>query len=433
MRAGWAVVVLAATLATGACAPAVPTLPSEGGPSWLEIKSEHFRLWTDDSLERGQRLVRDLERRREVIASAMGKAASRAMAFVISVRSTRERAVYVPLDFVGVAWGPHNPTGQAGIFLNADYKDRDHVVSHELAHVVSLAWFANLPGWLTEGIGTYFEMVDVDTDDTSVKIGIPRSDRGDMLRQQLLITVPQLFACRESRCMDGTFYAASWAVFTLLLNEHYDGLARYLQRMNELRFELPGGQWEGEPSSLSPDEAARERDLRRERWQSLEAEAWQRAFPDLSLEKLDAELAEWLRTGKLRIPRIDVAVREFPTTVRRLSDADVLAGRSWLRYRYTDDTAATLRDARAALALDRTNVLARIVATTLTHTITADDARATAAAHPDDWRALRLVLRALHGSPEADESLDRLCAMAGATAPECGPGGQQREPRAARK
>lgn len=245
MKRCWGWLILALSIA--ACGPAIPHLPSDGGPAWFEIQSDHFRLWTDDSIERGQKLVRDLERRREVIASAMGQVSSRATAFVISLRGARERAVYVPLGFVGVAWGPHNPTGQSGILINADYKDDDHVVSHELAHVVSLAWFANLPGWLNEGIATYFEMVDVDNDDTSVKIGIPRSDRGDVLRRRLLISVPELFGCSSDRCKDDSFYAASWAVFTLLLNEHYDQLARYLQRMNELLINTPATRWEGEP------------------------------------------------------------------------------------------------------------------------------------------------------------------------------------------
>jgi hypothetical protein len=414
-----------------ACAPAVPHLPSEGGPRWMEVRSEHFRLWTDDSLERGQKLVRDLERRREVIASAMGAPASRAMAFVVSVRSTRERAVYVALDFVGVAWGPHNPTGQPGILIAADHNDRDHVVSHELAHVVTLGWFANLPPWLSEGIATYFEMVDVDNDDTSVKIGVPRPDRGDILRGRLVLTVPDMFACTSDRCKDGTFYAASWAVFTLLLNQHYDQLARYLQRLNQLSQDIPGARWEGETSELSADQAASYRARWLEQWKRDQAAAWNDAFPDLPPEKLDAELLEWLRTGKLRLPRIDVTVHEFPTAVRVLGDADVLAARSWLRYWYTDDNAAALRDAEAALALDRTNVLAHLIATTLTHAISPEAARATAAAHPDDWRAQRLVVRAVHGTPEAAQALDRLCEMSGGTAPECGAARHRAAPTAA--
>lgn len=425
---GWAV----SALWIVACAPAIPHLPSEGGPVWFEIRSEHFRLWTDDSIGRGRKLVRDLERRREVIASAMGKASSRATAFVISVRSARERAVYVPAEFVGVAYGPDNPTGQSGILINADYKDDDHVVSHELAHVVSLGWFANLPPWVNEGIATYFEMVDVDNDDTSVKIGIPRSDRGDLiLHGRFVISVPDVFACYERRCMDDAFYAASWAVFTLLLNEHYEQLARYLQRMNELRIDTPATRWDGEPSDLPSEQAARDRS-RYEQWKQGERAAWRDAFPDLPPEKLDAELTEWLHTGKVRVPRIDVVVREYPTTVRKLGDADVLAGRSWLRYHFTADSAAALRDAQAALALDSTNVLARITATTLTHTIAPDDARATATAHPDDWRALRLVERALHGTAEGDAATERLCAMSGGSAPECRPGRHRAERAAGR-
>ena len=423
-------VVVSMVLSVAGCAPAVPLLPSQGGPTWLEIKSEHFRLWTDDSLERGQRLVRDLERRREVIASAMGAASSRAMAFVISVRSSRERAVYMPLQFVGMASGPRNPTGQPFILIAADYNDRDHIVSHELAHVVSFSWFKNLPPWLNEGIATYFEMVDVDSDDTSVKIGIPRSDRGGILRGRLPLSVSELFACREDRCMDDVFYAASWATFTLLLNDHYDEFAHYLKRMNEVRLETTPERWDGEASGLPPDDAAAARKRRREQWERGQADAWHEAFPDLPPDKLETELIEWLRTGKVRVPRIDVTVREFPTAVRKLGDADALAARSWLRYRYTDDNAAALHDAEAALALDRTNVLARIVATTLTHEITADDARATAAAHPDDWRALRLVERALHGSPESDQALHRMCTMSGNTAPDCGQRPRD-EPRAA--
>src|SRR5262249_35743774 len=148
-------------------------------------------------------------------------------------------------------------------------------------------------------------------------------------------------------------------------------------------------------------------------WKQAETEAWRDAFPDLSPERLDAELTEWLRTGKVRVPQIDVTVREVRATVRKLGDADALAVRSWLRYRSTAENAAALHDADAALALDRTNVLARIVATTLTHAITPDDARATAAAHADDWRALRLVGRALNGTPEADQAFLRMCALSG--------------------
>jgi len=86
---------------------------------------------------------------------------------------------------------------------------------------------------------------------------------------------------------------------------------------------------------------------------------------------------------------------------------------------FTDDLESGRANIDAALARDRTNVLARLVHASMTHAIALDDARATVAAHPDDWRALRLVELALHGTPEGDQTLDRLCAMSSNTAPEC--------------
>jgi hypothetical protein len=75
--------------------------------------------------------------------------------------------------------------------------------------------------------------------------------------------------------------------------------------------------------------------------------------------------------------------------------------------------------AAEALAIDRTNVLARLISTELTHEISPDDARATAAAHPDDWRAWRLVEHAVKDRAEVEAALGHVCALTGNDAPEC--------------
>lgn len=97
----------------------------------------------------------------------------------------------------------------------------------------------------------------------------------------------------------------------------------------------------------------------------------------------------WLMGGKIRIPHIKVATYDFPATERSLGDADVLAARSLL----TPDVGVMRTDAEAALAIDRTNVLARLIKTALTNSIAPDDARATAAAPPTtgasgDWSSM---------------------------------------------
>jgi Protein of unknown function (DUF1570) len=370
-----------------ACGPVIPPLPAQGGPAWLELRSEHFTLWTDASAERGRELMHELETRRQLLMTAMNRAPSKARSFVIALRSVRETGVYLPGMAIAASWDARNPTGEPGILLATTSDDDQHVLSHELTHVISFGIIRNQPHWLAEGIATYFEMVDLDFNERSVQIGLPRDDRPATLRASPPVSAARLFACEESRCKEDRFYATSWALFSFVLNQRYDQLGRYLERLNEL-----------------PDDK--------------QADAWGEAFPDLSLDQLDDELSGWLRSGKLRLPRIDVTVHDVPVRESRLGDADVLAVRSLLNFKFKDVGAAHVA-AEDALAIQRTNLLARLINTELTHEIAPTDARATAAAYPDDWRAWRLVELALKDQPEAEAARNRVCALTGNEAPGC--------------
>jgi Protein of unknown function (DUF1570) len=370
-----------------ACGPVIPPLPSRGGPAWLEVESEHFTLWTDASAERGHELMRELELRHQLLGTAMKHPLSNQRAFVIALRGSRETGEYLPHDAIAFAWDARNPTRQPGILLAANNQDRDHVVSHELTHVISYGFLKNQPHWLAEGIATYFEMVDLESGERSVPVGLPRGDRAAFLLRSRPLEAARLFACRQPRCMNGLFYATSWAVFSFLINQRFDQLHRYLQRLNEL-----------------PDDQ--------------QAEAWAEAFADLPPDRLDDELSKWLRSGELALPRIEVAVHEVATRERPLGDADVLAARSLLALRFKGVEPAHIA-AEEALAIDRTNLIARLVNTELTHEIAPTDARATAAAHPDDWRAWRLVVHAVKDRAEAEAARARVCTLTGNEAPEC--------------
>lgn len=371
-----------------ACAPAIPPLPSRGGPAWLELKSEHFILWTDAPAARGCELVRKMEHHRQVVMRAMNNAPSNARSFVIALNSAREAAAYLPEEFAAVAWNASGPTLQPGILLDADTEDRNHVVSHELTHVISFGIFANLPGWLAEGLAIYFEMVEPNPGETHIKIGLPREDRAGFLLTKPPLSTAKLFACQEIKCMDDAFYATSWALFSFLLNEHTVQFIHYLRRLQEVP-------------------------------EAKQAEVWHDVFPGLSPDKLDHLLKNWLNSGLLATPLIEVTVKDFPATERQLGDGDVLAARSLLDFMFTQDVSAMRANLAAGLAIDRTNVLARLVEAALTKSIAPDDARATAAAHPDDWRAWWLVGVAIRGGPEAVEALDKLCELAKNEVPEC--------------
>ena len=388
MRTGWWSIWIALL---AACSPVIPPLPSRGGPAWLEMQSEHFTLWSDAPAKRGHELMHEMELRRQLLVTAMNHAPSKGRAFVIALASAREANVYLPGDAIAAAWDARNPTGQPGILLAANSEDHEHALSHELTHVISFGIIRNQPHWLAEGIATYFEMADLDFDERSVQIGLPREDRSAALRESPPLSAAKLFACEEVRCMDGLYYATSWALFSFLINERYDQLGRYLQRLNELTDDHLADAW---------------------------ANAWVEVFPDLPPDRLDDELSRWRIAGKLRLPSFEVAVDKVATRDRPLGDADVLAAHSLLNFHFKGVGPAHVA-AEEALAVDRTNVLARVINAELTHEITPDDARATAAAHPDDWRAWRLVEHAVKDRAEAEAALGRVCALTGNDAPEC--------------
>lgn len=272
------------------------------------------------------------------------------------------------------------------------------------------------PAWLAEGLATYFEIFAVGTDESSVRVGIPRWDRLARLRRGNPLPAAQLFACERQRCKDSRFYATSWAVVSLLLARHRDQFIDYLQRLNELAHGRSATPRYPAVHDLPQDE--QQRRVQDER--AADAEVWDDAFPHLAPDELDSELWQWIIDGEHVLPTIQVTMAAGPASERTLSDADVLAARAWLGWKFGQSANAVRSDTKAALALDRTSVLAQLVEAAITHAIAPGDARATAAAHPDDWRALRLVELALHGTPEGDAALDRLCAMTAGGAPECG-------------
>jgi hypothetical protein len=175
---------------------------------------------------------------------------------------------------------------------------------------------------------------------------------------------------------------------SFLVNERLVQLIHYLRRMQE----LPEAQ---------------------------QADLWRDSFPELTPDKLDHLLRQWLVSGQLATPLIEVTVQDFPTIERPLGDGDALAARSLLHLMVAHDESAARTDLAAALTVDRTNVLARLVHAAITGSTAPDDARATATAHPDDWRAWWLVGFAVQQGPEAADAFDKLCALAKSEVPEC--------------
>ncbi len=363
------------------CGAAMPKLPSQGGHEWRELKSVNVTLWTNASSKRGLELVHEMEERHQVITRTMNRSARGGRIFAIALRSQRELRAFVPAGVAGVAWSMKNPSGQSGVLLAADEAEPIEavIINHELAYAISLSIIPRQPRWLAKGLASYFENASLDKKGEAT-IGIPRPHLLVEVKQRSLVPAQELFSCRSVDCQTVPFNATSWALLSYLLNVHYDRFGTYLQRLNT----LPG-----------------EAHLR----------AWQEVFPDLPPAELDELLSDWVKSAALAVPRIKVSVKRHLATERLLVDADVLAARGLLYciHGMSDKSRAS---AEAALAIDRTNLLASLLAESFELPLSEEDARRVVAAAPDDWRALALLATKLAPGPELEAIAKRACQQA---------------------
>jgi hypothetical protein len=377
---------LACVVCVAACVPkgpAIPPLPSAGGPAWTELSSEHFVMWTDVPPARGRELVRVLEDHRQVVLDiALGGRDSHAKILAIALRDADEVGAYVPKEFIAYAWGTPNPIRMPVIVFAADTTDENiHIVTHELTHAITFPVVPHQPRWFAEGLAGYFATARLTAARDAVDVGRPLDYIARELATQPRTPIAQLFGCDANPCMDDMFYATTWALFSFFVNNYPQQLTRFMSKFPD----LPHDQWRT---------------------------AWTEAFPGATPDQLDHEMARWLAHGTRKELHYTIKLADYPVAERKLADGDALATRALLRYIFTKSDAETRAALDAALAADKTNLVARLLDAAVAKTSSPDDARATAAAHPDDWRAWWLVGYALQHGPEATDARAKLCMLA---------------------
>ncbi len=367
-------------VALAGCGAAMPALPSQD-VHWYELTSEHITLWTDASVDRGKDLVREMEEHRAIVARGMNNNPAPARIYALALRSDAETHAFIPATSIAVTM--ENTAIQAPliVFYAYDEDHRDKIFTHELTHAVAHGIIRHQPSWLAEGIATYFESAQ--SHGGGVELGLPRKDRLEAIRRRGLMPTAQLFTCCAlgATCDLETFYATSWAMFTFLVNAHFDELSRYLQRLDEL-----------------PRDADR---------------AWKEVFPAMAPGlDLDHALHDFVAFGKLGLIHFDAPNVQPTTAVREMSVAEVAAGRPAAR-QARGDKAGALADAAIAERADATGVIAATVHAIVEPASYAPAAaHAVAAAHPDDWRAWRLVMAVDPDAAAKRDAHDKMCAAA---------------------
>jgi uncharacterized protein DUF1570 len=310
----------------GACGPAVPPVPANGGPAWIELTTDHVTLWTDAPAATAREIVADAEHLRQVLlGTAFRSVAREGRIVMIALRDSDEFHAYAP-EHVGAYMQPAqgNVLRQPLIVLPADipFRGSARTTAHEMTHVLSYALIAQQPRWFAEGLATYFETIQVDPDAGTVELGRePTTDQGHPLRMHALVSLRTLFSCTDS-CANAGFYVTAWALFNYLQNTHARELGQFEQRL-----------------------------ATNQEWQS----AWATSFPDLSIGELESNLLVWLTSGSHNLLRFNVKLMDYAVEDRALAEADVHAIRALL----VPTPEGELSEIEAARRIEPTHVIAK--------------------------------------------------------------------------
>jgi hypothetical protein len=381
-----------------------PRAPDEpGGKAWIFVTTPHFSLATDMEDKAAKELAAKLEDWWEAMRIVVADAARRPIRaagqeeplLTIALATSSERkALHYRLGGV-FSVAPLMPSTVS--IGTIDDSSGEQVLKHELAHAFLYDRLPRIPRWLTEGLATYMQTAETDSEARTVRWGMRYQSTEEIIAGSLL----GAGAVLDDRNWGPEFSSgwqlqvtAEWLV-RMLMNDHPEELACYIERL-ETDVDLGSAMTECFPS--------------RQGW-------------DIELNRFHASVSFASKTASFAPP-------SFEPMTNAMSAASVHAVLAHLDKIVLGTVSAEFRTERAqrathnlnrALELEPANRLAGLLAlsekgmanrNTLTRTLVAE--------HPDDWRILlrraeadgvpwdeqkQATERALHIAPEQVEVL----------------------------
>jgi len=246
MRAGFS------TPVALSCALAICTFPAvagevvlpKAGQKWIEVRTNHFRFFSNAGKRATRRVAVDLEELRAVLGQLTDYELQSPIPTLIYV--FRHERSFDPYKFLYQG----KPAAISGYFMArqhanyiaiaADSRDASEIVFHEYVHYVSESNLGYLPTWFSEGLAEFYSSFEVV--DHTVYIGLPIMRHLALLRDSTPIPLDQLLAVDQAsplyneRDRKGEFYAESWALVHYLLlgnEERRQQLSLFLDLIND--------------------------------------------------------------------------------------------------------------------------------------------------------------------------------------------------------
>ncbi len=358
------------------------TCSAKGGPEWHVYESEHVVLRTDLSPSRAEAMVKELELARAAVLQAMfskpppipGKV--HAIAFASDsefweVAPSHAAAYFTTIDgFTPLVVLPG--TLQAGTRTT---------LIHELTHHLSSYPLLRKPMWLNEGFAMYLESMGSVALGARMTVGsipemmpLPRKRSERVLVKDLLAwkRIPPDWVSETVR----RHYVSSWFLVHYLVNKQTPGFYEFFRRLG--RAEDPRLAWKGAFPQWDPD------------------------VPD-ALDDLESKLDTYGRGESFQYHEIQLDVSPKVTS-RSLPPSEVHAYRAMLLPHGGERSPEAIRaEVEEALAEDPTDPLAIAVLSGLDPKLDVlPMARASAKAHPGDWRSWSLLGDALARGPKEE-------------------------------
>jgi tetratricopeptide (TPR) repeat protein len=337
-----------------ACAGARPVATQLAGEHWVEVKSEHFTVVTDESLDNAQEAARALERIRAALLGAAWPHATLARpdhleVFVLDDDTTFHDLFSRNVDglYMGSSGSGtiilHGPPGRWEHRSTLAVEGSTSVLKHELTH--RLAYFVGIrqPRWLAEGLAQFLETLQISDDGKSAQLGMANLDALTMYNSVRTTTVRDALewsgpvTTRSEGPIQGR-YGLSWAMVHWFFNTHPDAFAKYQLAVTE-----------GQSAT----------------------QAWNTALPDLTPEQADVEIHGYIQHGEYQVFTLPLSGFEQVATTHR------------------DVSAAESHAIGAQLALFSSSVVPEQSVTRLA--TAGAEVKAALVADPDDLRALKLA------------------------------------------
>lgn len=383
--------------------------PEHGGAPWSALRTEHFLVRTDLGAAEARQWVVRLEQLRAALLEAAwhGAPVPPGRLEVVLFRSVEERVQFVPAEADAITYsnlaGDQLVVAQAGdasMSANVSYagyswfvhhKLRPEVaLAHELAHTLNDQFLRRQPTWLAEGLAEVLETVTYDAETRTATLGAPPSFPVRWFGPgKQTPNVASLLAGRPLRLDTEAglaYYADSWALVNWLLNQRGTPFNRYQGRLRE--GEDPEQAWTAEIGTRGA--------------------------------ALDDEVRGYLAslingTGTYKTYSVPVPIWSGAVLRTPMPDAEVHA--LWARVLSLASSSPKVKarvaaDVAEAVRLDPLNpAVLEVSLYDLPRDEQAKRARASVAAHPNDWRAHALLGLALQELTDRSAELERAMAL----------------------